>query len=84
MKTIQTMKDDFFAAGYIAFYFCDFESGENEVIDHYHLLKPGDEVEAGCADLGRIPLLSEEANSILQDYIDGKPIVIHSLVNTLL
>ena len=84
MKTIQTMKDDFFAAGYIAIYFCEFESGDSEFIEHYHLLKPGDEVHAGCADLGRIPLLSEEANSILQDYIDGKPIVIHSLVNTLL
>ena len=77
------MKDQFLSAGYIAIYFCEFESGDNEVIEHYHLLKSGEEIDTSCADLVRIPLLSEEANSILQDYIDGKLILIHSLVNTL-
>jgi hypothetical protein len=77
-KIVQSIKEELLSEGYIAIYFCEFESRDNEDVEHYQLLKSGDKIEAGCADLGRIPIISEEATSILQDYIDDKPIVIHS------
>lgn len=55
--------------GFIAMYFCAFESDERGDIENYHLLEPGEDTSEGCADLGRIPLWSNEAVEILQRYL---------------
>ena len=80
---LQSLKDSIMNAGFVAIHFCNFESGAAQTIEHYHLIKPGEDIDTSCADLGRIPIISEEANSILQEYLDGKPVAIHPLPNSL-
>lgn len=70
--------------GYIGIQFCDIECSEHGDIFHYQLLKPGQEITEGCADLGKIPLLSKEGYTILEEYLTTDRVAIYPDPLTLL
>lgn len=76
--SVAELKSQLLDQGYIGIYFCDFESVDNGVIEHYSLLKAGEQPYPGCSEDIPTPLLSDYGTSILQRYLD-KVIVIDQL-----
>lgn len=79
-KSPQDLKNVLLSNGYIELGFCMFESmveGSVNEIEHYELLKPGQKIGNGCADLDRISLHSDAAREILELYINTDKVRIH-------
>ena len=79
---VENFIDDLLSHGIIALNYCCTESGEND-IDHYDLLESGQETAVECFDFGRIPIITDEGKSIINDYINGKKITLHYPLKTI-